>query len=161
MDSVFEALGFSWGLSLNHTLLVLGVILMVADFFVGTDLLSHVAYIIFSFVIARNMPYHFMYKVLIGLVAWFAIISCHYLFFKRFVQQAVNRIIAPDRYLEGADGLVNKTGEVKEVEEKKMVMIEGDLWPVESAQELRAEQKVKVVKAKDGVLTVEQIEREY
>ena len=160
MDSVFEALGFSWGLSLDHTLLVLGVILMILDIFVGTDLLSHVAYIIFSFVIARNMPYHFMYKILIGLVAWFVIIGCHYLFFKRFVQEAVNRIIAPDKYREGAEGLVNKTGEVKEVEEKKMVMIEGDLWPVESAQELKAGQKVIVANVKDGILTVEQIERE-
>ena len=79
---------------------------------------------------------------------------------RKKIQEAVNRVIAPDRYLEGADGLVGMNGEVKEVEEKKMVMIEGDLWPVESAQELRAEQKVKVVKAKDGILTVEQIERE-
>jgi membrane protein implicated in regulation of membrane protease activity len=156
MDSFFE----SWGLTLNQTLFLLAIICMVLDFFVGTDILSHVAYIIFSFLIARNVPFHFMYKVLIGLVAWFAIICCHYLFFKRFVQQIVNRIIAPDKYREGADGLVNKIGEVKEVEQKKMVMIDGDLWPAEAAEDLQVGQKVKVTNAKDGILTVEQAERE-
>ena len=150
----------SWGLSLNQTLLLLAFILIIADFFVGTDLLSHIAYIIFSVLIARNIQLHFMYKVLIGLISWFAIIACHYLFFKRFVQQVVDRFIAPDKYHSGADGLVGSVGEIKDIEQQKMVMLEGDLWPIEPSENLQADKKVKVIKVKDGVLTVEPVEKE-
>lgn len=156
MGSLFD----SWGLSVNHTLLLLAVILVIVDFFVGTDILSHIAYIIFSVVIARNMPFHVMYKILIGLAAWFTIVACHYIFFRRFVQKIVDKIIAPDKYRSGAEGLVGMTGSIREVEEKKMVELEGDLWPIEANEDLRPSQKVKVTKAQNGILTVESVEKE-
>lgn len=156
MGSLFD----SWGLSVNHTLLLLAVILVIVDFFVGTDILSHIAYIIFSVVIARNMPFHVMYKILIGLAAWFAIIACHYMFFRRFVQKVVDKFIAPDKYRSGPEGLVGKTGSIREVEETKMVELEGDLWPIEPNEDLRPSQKVKVTKAQNGILTVESVEKE-
>ena len=36
-----------WGLTLNHTLFLLAVVLICVDFFVSTDVPTHVAYIIF------------------------------------------------------------------------------------------------------------------
>jgi len=156
MGSLFDF----WGLSVNHTLLLLAVILVIVDFFVGTDILSHIAYIIFSIVIARNMPFHIMYKILIALAAWFAIVACHYMFFRRFVQKVVDKFIAPDKYRSGPEGLVGKTGSIREVEETKMVELEGDLWPIEPNEDLRPSQEVKVTKAQNGILTVESIEKE-
>lgn len=150
----------SWGLSLNQTLLLLAVILIIADFFVGTDILSHIAYVIFCIVIARNMPFHIMYKILIALAAWFAIVACHYMFFRRFVQTVVDKFIAPDKYRSGAEGLVGMTGSIKEVEETKMVELEGDLWPIEPNEDLRPSQQVKVTKAQNGILTVESVDKE-
>ena len=150
----------SWGLSVNHTLLLLAVILVIVDFFVSTDILSHIAYIIFSIVIARNMPFHVMYKILIALAAWFAIVACHYMFFRRFVQKAVDRVIAPDKYRSGAEGLVGMTGSIRKVEETKMIELEGDLWPIEPNEDLHPGQKVKVTKAQNGILTVESVEKE-
>ena len=156
MGSLFDY----WGLSADHTFLLLAVILVIVDFFVGTDILSHIAYIIFSVVIARNMPFHIMYKILIGLAAWFAIVACHYLFFRRFVQTVVDRFIAPDKYRSGADGLVGMTGCIREVEETKMVELEGDLWPIEPNDDLQPSQEVIVTKNHNGILTVESIEKE-
>jgi len=156
MISMFE----SWGLSLDHTLLILAAILIIADIFVGTDILSHIAYIVICIVIARNVPFHFMYKVLIGIASWFAIIACHYIFVRRFVQKVVDRVIAPDKYRSGADGLVGMEGMIKEVEQKKMVELGGDLWPIEPNEKLQPGRKVKVTNTKDGILTVEPAERE-
>ena len=156
MESLFDF----WGLSANHTLLLLAVILVIVDFFVGTDILSHIAYIIFSVVIARNMPFHIMYKILIGLAAWFAIIVCHYMFFRNFVQKVVDKFIAPDKYRPGAEGLIGMTGSIKEVEEQKMVEVEGDLWPIEPNEDLRPGREVKVTKTQNGILTVEPVEKE-
>ena len=149
----------AWGLTLNETLFILAIILIIADFFIATDIPTHIAYIILSVLIAINIPFHFMYKILIGLLAWFAIVGFHYLFWRRFIQTIINKFIAPDKYKDGADGLVDMVGEIKEVEQQKMVMVKGDLWPIDSTEDVRAGEKVKVVKVENGILTVKTIER--
>ena len=149
----------AWGLTRNETLFILALILIVADFFLQTDIPTHIACVILSVLIAINIPVHFMYKILIGLVAWFAIVGFYYLFWKRFVQTTINKLIAPDRYKDGADGLVGAVGEIKEIEQQKMVMVKGDLWPIDSAADVRAGQSVKIAKVENGILTVETTER--
>ena len=155
MEAFFEG----WGLSLNQTLLLLAVILIVVDFFVATDILTHAAYIILCCVVASNMPVHIMYKILIGLACWFVIVTLHYLLFRSLIQKVIDRKIAPDKYRAGAEGLVNMVGEIKEIEGRKMVAVEGDLWPIASAEDLRPGEKVKIINAQDGILSVEQAER--
>jgi len=150
----------AWGLTLNETLFILAIILIVADFFLqATDIPTHIAYIILSVLIAINIPFHFMYKILIGLLAWFAIVAFHYLFWRRLGQKIINKFIAPDKYKDGAEGLVDTVGEIKEIEQQKMIMVKGDLWPIDSTEDIRAGEKVKVVKVENGILTVKTIER--
>ena len=142
-------------LTLNHTLLLLAIILIVLDFFVATDILTHIAYIILAYIIASYVQLHFMYQILIGIGCWFVIVTAHYLLFRKFIQQVINRKIAPDKYRSGTDGFVGMTGQIKEVEQKKMIMLEGDLWPIDNPEGLQQGQAVKVVEVRDGILTVE------
>ena len=142
----------AWSLGLNETLFVLAVILIVVDFFCRSDVLTHVAYMIFAVLIGVNIHVHLMYRILICLLAWFAIIALHYLLWRRCVQRLVNKLIAPDKYKDGADGLVGLVGEIKEVEQQKMVMVKGDLWPIGSCGDVRAGEKGKVVKVENGIL---------
>ena len=155
MSSVIQ----SWGLTLNHTLFILALILIVIDFFVASDILTHIAYLILAYLIATNIPLHFMYKILIGLLCWFAIIAAHYLLFRKLIQKMINQKIAPDKYRSGSEGLVNMIGEIKEIEQKKMILLEGDLWPIENPDNLQSGQKAKVVEVKEGILNVEPAER--
>ena len=157
-EYVMAFIAGAWGLTLNETLFILAVILIVADFFWQTDIPTHIAYIILSVLIAINIPFHFMYKILIGLLAWFAIVGFHYLFWRQFIQTIINKFIAPDKYKDGADGLVDMIGEIREIEQQKMVMVKGDLWPIDPTENVRAGEKVKVVKVKNGILTVKTIE---
>jgi len=145
----------SMSLTLNHTLLLLAIILIILDFFVATDILTHIAYIILAYLVASYVPLHFMYKIIIGIACWFSIVTAHYLVFRRFIQQVINRKIAPDKYRSGTDGLVGMTGQIREIEQQKMLMLEGDLWPIDNPEDFQQGQDVKVLEVRDGILTVE------
>ena len=149
----------SWALTFNRTLLLLAIIFVILDFFVATDILSHIAYIILAYLIASNVQLHFMYQIIIGLCCWFVIVAAHYLFFRKFVQRLINRKIAPDKYRSGTDGLVGTTGQIKEIEQQKMVMLEGDLWPIDNPEGFQEGQDVEVIEVKDGILTIKRLER--
>lgn len=148
-----------WGLSLNETLIVVAVILMVIDCFLPTDIPTHLAYVIFSFVIARFFHVHFLYRILIGIVAWFATLAFHYLFWKSVLHSIANKFIAPDRCRTGVEGLIGATGEVKTIEDKNMVVIHGDLWPYTSPETVEAGDAVEVKGVNNGVLEVLRVER--
>ena len=144
----------SWALTLNHTLLLLAIILIILDFFIATDILTHIAYIILAYLVASNVQLHFMYQIIIGLGCWFVIVTAHYLFFRKFVQRLINRKIAPDKYRSCTDGLVGMTGQIKEIEQQKMIILEGDLWPIDNPEGFQQGQNVEVVEVKDGILTI-------
>lgn len=154
-----NAIADFWGLTLNQTLLLLAAILIIVDFFLSTDVVTHVAYVIVAFVIARSTGLHFMYQILIGLVAWFAIVAFHYLVWRGITHWVANTLIAPDRYRSGADGLVGETGVVKRLDDVAMVELRGDLWPCKGAAAFATGDRVRVTGVNEGVLTVQAEER--
>jgi len=155
MEVDMSSFMMSAALTLNHTLLLLAIILIILDFFIATDILTHIAYIVLAYLVASNVQLHFMYQIIIGIGCWCLIVTAHYLVFRKFVQQLINQKIAPDKYRSGTDGLVGMAGQIKEIEQQKMVMLEGDLWPIDNPEGFGQGQDVKVVEVKDGILTVE------
>ncbi len=152
-------LGWEWGMSLNLTLLLLAVILMLIDFFFQTDIPTHIAYMILAFLIARNVDLHIMYRVIIGVCAWGAIVAFHYLVWRSVVQTVTNTLIAPDRYKSGADGLVGRAGTIEEIHGVKMLRVRGDFWACSNIEDFSDGDKVEVTAVADGVLTAKIQER--
>jgi len=155
MDMITEL----WGLSLNQTILLVAAILVVVDFFVPTDLPTHIAYVLLCVLVGINIHAHVLIKILCALLAWFALIAFHYCFWRATVQKVVNKWIAPDRFRSGADGLVGSQGSMREVEGRMMVRVNGDLWPCRGGERIAAGTTVTVVGVTDGVLEVTQTER--
>ena len=149
----------SWGLPLDETLLVVALILVVVDFFLTTDIPTHVAYVLVATVVARHIPAHVLYQVLGGLGAWFALVTFHYLVWRNILQAFSNRFVAPDRHHLAAERVVGAHGEIKIVEGKTMVSIEGDLWPVEDSPAIETGTMVRIVSQKDGAVRVERLPR--
>ena len=149
-----------WGLSAQETLLLVGVILMLVDFFVQSDVLTHVAYVIFACLIASFAPLHIMFKILIGFGAWVGLIYIHYSVWRDFVTHFANRIVAPTKYHTGPRGLVGKLGHIKIIDSKPMVSVEGDLWTYEAHKALPAGTPVRIVGERGGNLHVEMLEED-
>ena len=152
-------LGWEWGMSLNITLLLLALILMLVDFFFQTDIPTHVAYVILAFLVARNVDLHIMYRVIIGVSAWGVIVAFHYLVWRSVVQTVTNTLIAPDRYTSGADGLVGRAGTVEEIDGKKVLRVRGDFWACSNIDDFSDGDKVEVTAVADGILTAKIQER--
>lgn len=150
---------FSWGLTLDHTLLVLALILVLLDFFFAPDTLTHVSYVLVSVVIARQFDVHIMYQVVIGICSWGAIITFHFLVWRTLIQKIVNTYISPDKFLEGARGLVGEEGRIVDIEGKKMIRVKGDLWKCSNIDQFDDGATIKIVSQTDGILTAESVER--
>jgi len=148
-----------WGLSLDQTLLLVAVIFVLVDFFFAPDTFTHVSYVLVAFVVARQFDIHVLYRIIIGICTWAVIVTLHYLFWRSFLENIVNRHIAPDRYREGARGLVGTEAEVVEIEGKKLLRVKGDLWKCNNINDYNSGDTVRVVSENDGLLTAEPIER--
>ncbi len=151
-----EMLTELWGLSLNQTILLVAAIFVVVDFFMPTDVPTHIAYVLLCLLVAVNIHAHILIKILAGLLTWFALIAFHYCFWRATVQRVVNSFIAPDRYWSGADGTVGSQGSIREVDGGKMAKVHGDLWPCHGGESLTDGTPVTVVSTKDGILIVKE-----
>lgn len=143
-----------WGLSLNQTLLLLALLLVVADIFIASDLLSHIAYALTATVVGLALEAPPLVKVAAGLFAWFAIVALHYLLWKSLLQRITNTLIAPDRYHSGAEGLIGRTGTIRLLEDARMVSVAGDLWPLHGEGTFTDGQSVTITAVEQGALVV-------
>ena len=149
-----EILTMLCGLSLNQTILLVSAILVLVDFFIPSDVPTHIAYILLCVLVGINIPAHILIKILCAVLAWFAFVTFHYCFWRATVQKFVNNIIAPDRFQSGAEGLIGSSGIIREIDENKMVKVKGDLWPCHGAENLSEGTLVTVVSAKNGILNI-------
>jgi membrane protein implicated in regulation of membrane protease activity len=155
---VMNLAAYSWGLTLNETLLIIAAILIVIDIFFQSDIPTHVAYVLICTVVARVIHAPILIQVLIGILAWFALVGGHYLLWKKKIQRLVHRVIAPERYREGARGLVGSTGQVRAVEDATMVRVAGDLWPFRADKPVTDGQNVRVIAVEKGRLVIEPLD---
>jgi membrane protein implicated in regulation of membrane protease activity len=143
-------------MSLTESMLVIAAILVVIDFFILNDITTHIAFILICLVLMRLVDYPFLYEVLFGLVCWFILVVFHYMVWRKLVLKFVNKHVSPDRYLEGARGLVGEIGIIESTKSIQMVRVAGDLWNFESESgiQLNDETTVEIVSEENGVLLV-------
>lgn len=146
------------GLPLDHSLLVIALILIAIDVFLPTDVPTHIAYVILSYLIGSNLPIPALYQVLVGILAWFAVLTLHFTLWRSFTHRIAHKYIAPTKYKTGMAGLVDQTGVLREIEGQRMVEVHGDLYLCEEQGQIVAESRVRILQARDGRLIVTQDE---
>jgi len=154
-----EIFAISWGLTLNQTILLIAAILIVIDFFIPSDIPTHIAYILLCVFVAVNIHYHILIKILFALLAWFVLVFFHYLFWRSIVQKIIDKYIAPDRFKSGVEGIVGNEGTIRILDGAKMVKVKGDLWHCRGADNMEDGTKVRIIDVENGILNVKQIER--
>ena len=143
-----------WGLSLTPTILLIAAILIVIDFFIPSDIPTHIAYILICLLVLINVQAHFLIKIIFALLAWFSLVAFHYYVWRAIVQKFANNIIAPDRYRSSIDGIVGCHGTIREIDGNKMASVKGDLWPCRDAQTLEDGDSIIVISQNDGELEI-------
>lgn len=144
-------------MSLEGYLIAAALILIAIDIFVASDIPTHISYVIFAYVISKDLPFHFMYRILAGIGIWFLLICFHYLIWKKIIAAFLNKYISPEKKAAGIASLVGSSGEIREIEGKMFVRINEELMPFTSRQKVENGSTVRICDTKDGVLIVERI----
>jgi membrane protein implicated in regulation of membrane protease activity len=143
------------GESLCELLMVSAVMLVILDFFVQSDLLSFIAYIILSLVIVLIADLPLMYGIVLGVVVLCSVGFLHYYFFKKIISMICNKVIAPSVIEdEPLTRYIGQTGLVVSVEGRMMLRLEGDLVDFKNHDECKEGDFVVVVSSESGVFEV-------
>jgi hypothetical protein len=84
-------------MSFEGYLVALAIILIAVDIFISSDVPTYISYVLFSIVLSINLPFHFMYRILVGIVIWFLLLIFHYYIWKRMISVFINKFISPER----------------------------------------------------------------
>jgi len=143
-----------WGLSLNQTVILVAIILVLIDIFVPSEIPTHIAYTLLSALVALNVEAHALVRIIVALLTWFSLVAFHYFIWRTFIQKLVNQVIAPDRFKGGAEGLVGTGGVIRVIEGNVMVSVSGDLWPCYGTGDWVDGEPVTIISEKGGELEV-------
>jgi membrane protein implicated in regulation of membrane protease activity len=138
----------------NHIVIVTAIILIVVDFFIPSDFPTFIAYVLIAFLVSWNLEVPFLYKILIALISWFALVIFHFAIWKNVVQKIVNQYLAPTKHVDGPERLVGGTGKLRYVENSWFIQIDGDLWPCEIMSDMLEGREVQVKAFQDGIIKI-------
>ncbi len=142
------------GLGFTETIIVIAAILIVIDVFFPTDVTSHIALILFAFLVYWNLEYHFLYRLLYGALSWFVLVGVYYTVWRVLAQRLTNRFLTPDKYITPTDDLKGTREIFRIIDGREMVSVDGDLWPCKVDGGAKNYDSVEITDSTDGILTV-------
>lgn len=146
-----------FGMSFNEILIVSAIILIVVDIFFASDIPTHIAYLILTFTIAKEIELALLYQILFGILIWFGLVIFHYTVWRKIIEKINDRLISPSHHKGGLEAFVGKTGVIKEIEGKKFVSINEELYkfkPLEDSKEFNNGQTVKIKSFESNTLII-------
>jgi len=124
-------------MTINEILIVSAIILILVDIFFASDFPTHLAYIILTFTIAKEIDMPILYQILFGILIWVALVVFHYTIWRKIIEKINDKLIAPSKHKGGLDGFVGKEGIIKEVEGEKYIFINDEIHQFETEKEIQ------------------------
>ena len=143
-----------FGMTINEILIVSAIILVLIDIFFVSDLPTHIAYIIITFTIAKEIDVPILYQLLFGVLIWFALVVFHYTFWRKVIEKINDKFISPRKHIGGIKGLIGKEGLIKEVEGKQFIFINDELYQFESDEQIIIGNKYKILDTNSNKLLI-------
>lgn len=141
-------------MTINEILIVSAIILILVDIIFASDLPTHLAYIIVTFTMAKEIDMPILYQILFGILIWAALVVFHYTVWRKIIEKLNDNLIAPSIHKGGLDGFIDKEGIIKEVEGEKYILINDEIHQFESDKEITVGNKYKVIKTKSNKLII-------
>lgn len=144
-----------FGDSLYEFLAVLALVLIAVDFFILSDVLSLIAYVLLSCLVVHASDLPWMYGILLGIGVWFLIVFLHYSVFKKFIAKFCNQVVAPSVIeVEPLARYIGEKTAVVFVDGKKMLRLEGDLVTFKDNEKFSDGDIVEIISFSEGVIEV-------
>lgn len=145
-----------FGMTINEILIVSAIILILVDIFFASDFPTHLAYILLTFTIAKEIDMPILYQILFGVLIWFVLVVFHYTIWRKIIEKINDKFIAPRKHTGGIEGFIGKEGVIKEVEGEKFIFINGELYQFETEtnKEITIGNKYKILSTKSNKLLI-------
>ncbi|MDA3905468.1 MAG: hypothetical protein PF484_05270 [Bacteroidales bacterium] len=143
-----------FGMTLNEILIVSALILILIDIFFVSDFPTHLAYILLTFTLAKEINMPLFYQILFGVLIWFALIIFHYTIWRKVIEKINDRFIAPRKHIGGIEGFIGKEGVIKEVEGEKFISINDELHQFETDKEIIVGNRYRILNTKSNKLII-------
>lgn len=140
------------GMTINEILIISAIILILVDIFFASDFPTHLAYIIVTFTIAKEIDMPILYQILFGILIWVVLVIFHYTIWRKVIEKINDKLIAPSKHKGGLDGFIGKEGIIKEVEGEKYIFINDEIHQFETDKEIIVGNKYKVLNIKSNKL---------
>ena len=118
------------GLSLVETLLALGLLLFVVDFFFQSDLPTLIGYGFVAAAVGLMIDVHWLYRASLILGVFVLLSIFHYTLWKTVVSKVVDRYVSPKSFSDINERLIGAEGIIRRIDGETLVEVNAELWPV-------------------------------
>ena len=146
-----------FGMSFNEILIISALILILIDIFFASDIPTHIAYLILTFTIAKEIELTLLYQILLGVLIWFGLVIFHYTIWRKVLEKINDKFISPSHHKGGLEALIGRNGVIKEIEGKKFVSVNEELYrfkPLEESKEFKNGQIVEIKNFESNTLII-------
>lgn len=112
----------------NQTLILIGIILLFLEGFFPADICILSSYVVFSYVIAKNCEFNFLYQVIIFIISWWLMVFIHYQVFRKYMKLFIDNILAPTKIKSGVESHYGKMGKIIMIENELFFKIEDEIY---------------------------------
>ena len=141
-------------MTINEILIVSAIILILVDIFFTSDFPTHLAYIILTFTIAKEIDMPILYQILFGVLIWFMLVIFHYTIWRKVIEKINDKFIAPRKHIGGLEGFIGQEGIIKEVEGERFIFINDELHQFETDKEIVVGNKYRILNTKSNKLLI-------
>jgi membrane protein implicated in regulation of membrane protease activity len=141
-------------MSINETLIVISLILILIDIFFISDYSTHVAYILITFTISKEISKSILYQILFGIIIWFCLVVFHYLLWRKVLEHINDKVIAPTKHVGGFESFIGKEGIIKKVEGKRFIQVDDEIHLFETSKNVKEGEIYKVTSIKSNKLII-------
>jgi membrane protein implicated in regulation of membrane protease activity len=141
-------------MSINETLIVISLILILIDIFFISDYSTHVAYLLITFTISKEISKSILYQILFGIIIWFCLVVFHYLLWRKVLEHINDKVIAPTKHVGGFESFIGKEGIIKKVEGKRFIQVDDEIHLFETSKNVKEGEIYKVTSIKSNKLII-------
>ena len=141
-------------MSINETLIVISLILILIDIFFISDYSTHVAYLLITFTISKEISKSILYQILFGIIIWFCLVVFHYLLWRKVLEHINDKVIAPTKHVGGFESFIGKEGIIKKVEGKRVIQVDDEIHLFETSKNVKEGEIYKVTSIKSNKLII-------
>ncbi len=138
-----------FGMSINEILLVSALILLVIDIFFVSDIPTHIAWVLVTVTLAKEINVPILYQILLGVVIWFALVVFHYTLWRKVIEKINDKFIAPTKHQTGIQHLMGQKGVITNIDGKLLLLINEELHPFKTDKQVH-EGEIYVVQSSES-----------